>query len=54
MTKKYNRIFAALDGGKTQDMVVDRAIELAEGANASPIRSPTKRQAPISLPSRPI
>ena len=35
MTKKYNRIFAALDGGKTQDMVVDRAIELAEGANAS-------------------
>ena len=59
MTKKYNRIFAALDGGKTQDMVVDRAIELAEGANASLMfghvvdSAPTKRQAPISPPSRP-
>lgn len=35
MTKQYNRIFAALDGGKTQNMVAERAIELAADTNAS-------------------
>lgn len=35
MTKQYTRIFAALDGGKTQTMVAERAIELASDAGAS-------------------
>ncbi|WP_294438991.1 universal stress protein [uncultured Slackia sp.] len=31
---QYKRIFAALDGGKTQDMVAERAIELAANEHA--------------------
>lgn len=31
---QYKRIFAALDGGKTQDMVVERAIDLAAREHA--------------------
>ena len=31
---QYKRIFAALDGGKTQDMVAERAIELAAKEHA--------------------
>ena len=34
MSNQYNRIFAALDGGKTQDMVAERAIELAAHEHA--------------------
>lgn len=34
MPMQYKRIFAALDGGKTQDMVVERAVELAAGEHA--------------------
>ena len=29
MPKQYKRVFAALDGGKTQNHVAERAIELA-------------------------
>ena len=31
---QYKRILAALDGGKTQDMVAERAIELAAKEHA--------------------
>lgn len=34
MAKQYTRIFAALDGGKTQNMVAERAIELAADTHA--------------------
>ncbi len=35
MAKKYERIFAALDGGKTQEQVALRAIQLASDNNAA-------------------
>lgn len=35
MSKQYRRIFAALDGGKTQGIVAERAIELAADTHAS-------------------
>ena len=35
MAKQYKRIFAALDGGQTQNMVAERAIELAADTHAA-------------------
>ncbi|MDO4590314.1 MAG: universal stress protein [Slackia sp.] len=35
MTKQYKKIFAALDGGTTQAMVAERAVELAAASHAS-------------------
>ena len=34
MSMQYKRIFAALDGAKTQEMVAERAIELAASEHA--------------------